>query len=162
MSMRAAIVILALAGGCKDRSSAPAPASPPPRAVTRAPIAPQLRSAIEYRDEVPAAARERVATTVHAVESDQRTAFLEMVSSGGFTDGKLSLIAEQVEAELNGRTVAELVNLRGCAIASVCHWSAVPRDAKRVALVASIGGAELGAIDLVREDDGAWTVERAR
>ena len=170
MSMRVAILILlassALVAACKDGSRAPAPApsaAPARRAAIHAAAGPRLPPrAIEHIDDVPPEAHAPLATTVHAVESNQRAVFLSMVSSGGFKAGTLSLIAEQVQNELNGRTVAELVNLRPCAVANACQWSVSTRDAKRVELVASAGGVEVGAIDLVREHHGGWTVDRAR
>ena len=155
-------VLVALTSACQDRATAPLVQKQPTHVRAFAPTAaPAIAApaAIEDLADVPAEARERVMATVTAIEANDRTQFLEMVSSGGFAVAPLALDAQQVAAELEGRTVAELTTL--ACDPGTCRWRVAMVDAKHLALTASIEGRELGNVELMHDDDGSWGLVRA-
>jgi hypothetical protein len=161
-----------LGGGCRDRhESMPAPSLAAPATPARAAAAqPSLAavptstpaSSIDNLAEAPPEARARLEQLVTAIELDRRPDVLVMVSSGGFVSGELSLSAEQVQIELDGRTVPELTQVpcgAGSALGA-CRWSVAARGAKGLELAAHVDGDVVAAIEMVREDDGSWAIAR--
>lgn len=154
--------LVALAGACQDRAAAPVAQKPPASVRTAAPPAPPVLAvpaAIEGLADVPAEAHARLVATVNAIETNDRMQFVEMVSSGGFAVAPLALDVQQVAAELEGRTIAELTTLT-CA-PGACRWRVAMVDAKHVAITASLDGRELGNVELMHDDDGSWGLLRA-
>lgn len=163
MTARVALVALVLAGACKDsHRNDVTRVEPTRRAALRGASVPTLAPAsIDNLDAVPPEARERIASTMLAIVENRSTDFLDTLSTGGFTIGSLALTREQAEAELAGRTVAELTNV-ACAQVDACRWSVAARSDTELELEARANGTLVGAVELVHEDDGSWGVAGAR
>src|SRR5690349_18299138 len=110
-------LVAACTGACKDRPAgrARATGSAASAAATRGGPAPTLPStepgsgvSIDNLSDAPPEARERLVNTVRAIEQNQTAEFVAMVSTSGFTVGTFSLVADQVERELAGRSISEL------------------------------------------------------
>jgi hypothetical protein len=164
-------VLAAFTGACKDDPagpvSKPGPAALPaaPRGVPPpelAPIADGSGAAIEHLSDAPPQARARLVKTVEALEHNQTAEFVAMVSTGGFTVGTFSLVVDQVERELAGRSISELTTLpcEGSAAAG-CRWSVTMADATHVELEARASGRAVGTIEMIHEDDDSWGLFRA-
>lgn len=163
MNARLALALLVFAGACKDTPrTRPGHADPVGPAALRGATQPALATpSIENIDRVPAEARERIENTVLTIVENRTADFVDTVSTGGFTIGSLALTKDQAEAELAGRTVAELTNV-ACSSVDACHWSVTARGATELELVAHANGTLVGAVELVHEDDGSWGVAGAR
>jgi hypothetical protein len=164
-------VVAALTGACKDHPARPASetGSAGPAAAARGAPPPTLPSAehgagasIDNLSDAPPEARERLVNTVKAIEHNQTAEFVAMVSTSGFTVGTFSLVVDQVERELAGRSISELTTLP-CegASAAGCRWNVTMLDAKHVELEARANGSAVGTIELIREDDDSWGLYRA-
>jgi hypothetical protein len=162
-------VVAACTGACKDRPAGPAheTGAAAPAAAPRGGPAPTIPStvgvSIDNLSDAPPEARERLVNTVKAIEQNQTAEFVAMVSTGGFTVGTFSLVVDQVERELAGRSISELTTLpcESAAAAAACRWRVTMPDAVHVELEARAGGSVVGSIELVREDDGSWGLFRA-
>jgi hypothetical protein len=162
-------VVAACTGACKDRPAGPAheTGSATPATAPRGGPAPTIPStepgsgvSIDNLSDAPPEARERLVSTVRAIEHNQTAEFVAMVSTGGFTVGTFSLVVDQVERELAGRSISELTTLP-CESAAGCRWRVTMPDAAHVELEARASGTVVGTIELVREDDGSWGLFRA-
>lgn len=153
--------LLVLAGGCRDRDPAGKHARPAPAAALRAIPKPAVAAAgeIDNLDIAPPTATDRLVILVQAIEHDRKDAFLEAVSTGGLAVGQLALNAEQVQAELAGRTVAELMELP---CTGGCRWRIARVEPTRMELEARDDHGPIGAITLMHEDDDSWGVLSAR
>lgn len=161
MIARFALAILVFTASCKDsRHNNASHVEPTGRAALRGATIPTLATpSIDNIDGVPAEARERIENTVLAIVENRTMDFVDTVSTGGFTIGSLALTKAQAEAELAGRTVAELTNV---ACADHCRWSVSARSETELELEARANGTLVGAVELVHEDDGSWGVAGAR